>query len=47
MVITEVNGEEAVCDLSKKDETEKEVKKQVHVYCDSMNQLRWVFNPRS
>ena len=42
MVITKVNGEEAFLNFSKKDETEKEVKKQVHIYCDSMNQLRWV-----
>lgn len=32
MVITKVNGEDAVCDISNKNETEEEVKKQVHIY---------------
>lgn len=32
MVITKVDGEDAVCDISKKNETEEEVKKQVHIY---------------
>lgn len=42
MVITKVDGEDAVCDISKKNETGEEVKKAVHIYCHSINQLRWV-----
>lgn len=32
MVITKVGEEDAVCDISKKNEIEEEVKKQVHIY---------------
>lgn len=32
MVITKVDGEDAVCDISMKNETEEEVKMQVHIY---------------
>lgn len=40
MVITKVDGEDAVCDISKKNEIGEKVNTEVHIYCHSINQLR-------
>lgn len=41
MVIPRVDGKDAVFDISKKNEIGEKLKKEVHIYCHSINQLRW------